>query len=117
MPNGRSKALALLLALVVIACTPGTIGKGRATTLAIAAASDSTIPVSVITAVTGTYGQFVPAQSQDQDQAGRHVWAVKLRGVFQLEGVFPLPGRTLDFKLVVLDQETGDILYTELLAN
>ena len=89
MPSGRSSAIVLFVFLVA-PCAPGAIDKAKAVALATAAASDSTVPVSLVSAETGTYGEFVPGHPPDSEDARHPVWAVKLRGLFQLEGVFPL---------------------------
>lgn len=108
----------LLAAALAIGCASAGISRDRAIEIAIRAASDSTLPPTVVTAEDGLLGALVDARSLPDLPRDRAVWAILLAGRFPGECVPSADGRSVcppgaGRKLVVLDRATGDLLYAE----
>lgn len=100
--------------LALCACSlVGGIGRERAIELASAGAPDD---ARVLSAEIGQLGAFADANTPPGEARDRQVWAIVLTGTFPGECVATESGDSAcppvaETRLVVLDAETGELLY------
>jgi hypothetical protein len=107
------------LGLILTACVPSGVSRDEATNLAVEAAGPGS---SVSSAEQGALGEFVDPRTVPELRRDRGVWAIALAGDFPGECVTTATGVSqcppvANTALVVLDDQTGEILLIEVPAR